>query len=71
MYFVFTRMPGESYCRRLRFLLLCLCVFQALINSTVCRFCMSALGPVLFQIFYIGALANNDHNQPVGCSAIN
>ena len=37
MYLVFTRMPGESYLRRLRSLLLCLCdVFLALINSLVC-----------------------------------
>ena len=37
MYLVFTRMPGESYRRRLRSLLLCLCyVFRALINSLVC-----------------------------------
>ena len=36
-YLVFTRMPGESYRRRLRSLLLCLCdVFRALINLTVC-----------------------------------
>ena len=38
-YLVFTRMPGESYCRWLRSLLVSLCyVFQALINSLVCRF---------------------------------
>ena len=37
MYFIFTRMPGESYRRRLRSLLLYLCyVFRALINSRVC-----------------------------------
>ena len=37
MYFAFTRMPGESYCRILRSLLLCLCdVFRAQINSHVC-----------------------------------
>ena len=37
MYLVFTRMPGESYRRRLRSLLLYLCyVFQALISSLVC-----------------------------------
>ena len=37
MYFVFTRMPGESYRRRLRSLLLCFCdVFPALNNSLVC-----------------------------------
>ena len=36
MYLVFTRMPGESYCRRLRSLLLCLrYYFRALINSLV------------------------------------
>ena len=36
MYLVFIRMPGESYRRRLRSLLLCLCdVFQVLINSLV------------------------------------
>ena len=34
MYLVFTCMPGESYCRWLRSLLLCSCdVFRALINS--------------------------------------
>ena len=37
MYLVFTRMPGESHCRRLRSLLLYLChVFRALINSLAC-----------------------------------
>ena len=37
MYLLFTSMPGESYRRRLRSLLLCLCdVFRALINSLVC-----------------------------------
>ena len=37
IYLVFTRMPGKSYPRRLRSLMLCLCdVFRALINSLVC-----------------------------------
>ena len=37
MYLVFTRMPGESYRRRLGSLLLYLCdVFRALINSLAC-----------------------------------
>ena len=50
-YLVFTRMPGENYRRRLRSLLLYFCyVFPALINSSVCWFCTSALGFVLFQI---------------------
>ena len=36
MYLVFTRMPGENYCRRLRSLLYLCDVFRALINSIVC-----------------------------------
>ena len=37
MYLAFARMPGESQCRRLWSLLLCLCdIFQMLINSLVC-----------------------------------
>ena len=37
MYLVFTRMPDESYRRRLRSLVLYLCyVFRALINSLAC-----------------------------------
>ena len=45
-YLVFSRLPGESYRRRLRSLLLCLCdVLRALINSLV-----SALGLVLFRL---------------------
>ena len=51
MYLVFTRMPGESYRRRLRSLLLYLCyVFRALINSLVRWFCTSARSLVLFQM---------------------
>ena len=43
MYLSFTRMPGESYLRRFRSLLLYLCyVFRALINSLVCCVCMCA-----------------------------
>ena len=39
MYLVFTRMPGESYRRRLRSVLLYLCyAFRALNNSLVCWF---------------------------------
>ena len=39
MYLVFTSLPGESYRRRLRSLLVYLCdVFWALINSLVCWF---------------------------------
>ena len=48
MYLVFTRVPGESYRRRLRSLLLCY-VFRALIN--LCVVSARALGLVLFQIF--------------------
>ena len=43
MYLVFTRMPGKSYCRRLRYLLLCLCdILRTLINFLVCSFCNQA-----------------------------
>ena len=50
MYLVFTRLPGESYRRRLRSLLLYLSyVFRALINSLVCWFCTIALYLVVFQ----------------------
>ena len=39
IYLVFTRMPGESYRRRLKSLLLCSCdVFRAIINSLMCWF---------------------------------
>ena len=48
---VFTRMPGESYRRRLESLLLCLCdVFPAVTNSLECWFCTGTLGLNLFQI---------------------
>ena len=54
MYTAFTCMPGESYHRRLRSLLLCLCgIFRALINSLVCWFCMRTLDLVPFQIAVI------------------
>ena len=50
MHLVFTRMPGASYHRRLRSLLLYLCyVLWALINSLVCWFCTSTQGHVLFK----------------------
>ena len=43
LYLVFTRIPGESYRRRLRSLLLYLCyVFRALIISLACYFCCFA-----------------------------
>ena len=53
MYFVFTRMPGESYRRRLRSLLLYFYyVFRTLINSLVCLFCS-------FSIGYVSVVENN------------
>ena len=46
LYLVFTRMPGDSYRRRLRSLL-CLCdVFGALINSPMCS-------PLSEEIIYL------------------
>ena len=51
------RMKGESYCRRLRSWLLCLCdVLRALIDYLVCWFCTSAHGRVLFQIGLVEAV---------------
>ena len=41
MYLVFTSMPGESNCRRLRSLLYLRYIFQPLINSLVCWFCLN------------------------------
>ena len=47
MYLVFTRMPGESYRRRLRSLLLYLCyVFLELINSLFVGFMIVLSGHV-------------------------
>ena len=58
MYIAFTCMPGESYCRRLRSLFLCLCdVFWVLINSLACWLCTGARGFVLFQIVFWGKLS--------------
>ena len=48
-----TNLSGKSYRRRLGSLLLYLCyVFWALLYSLVCCFCTTALGLVLFQIWY-------------------
>ena len=53
MYLVFTCMLGESYWRQLKSLLLCLCeIVLALISSLVCWSCTSALGLMLFQIYF-------------------
>ena len=42
MYLAIDGMPGESYSRRLRSLLLCLCdVFRAIINSLDCVLILS------------------------------
>ena len=50
VYLVFTRMPGMSYRRWLRSVLLCLCgVFRALINSHVC-WSISSLFFVYFSL---------------------
>ena len=59
MYLVFIRMPGESYHRQLRSLLLCLCdVFQVLISSLVCCF-LSMYNLEFLPNFYSG-IASND-----------
>ena len=52
MFLVFTHMPGESYCRWLRSLLLYLCdVYQELINSFVCWFCLNNTNRLIRLIF--------------------
>ena len=57
MYFVFTRMPGESYRRRLRSLLLYFYyVFRTLINSLVCWFCS-------FSVEHVSVVENNSCNR--------
>ena len=65
-YLVFTRMPGESYHRWLRSLLLYLCyTFQALINSLVCWFCREWLHHRRCT-FYLRASVcqNHPYNSP-------
>ena len=57
MYLVFTRMPDESYRRRLRTLLLYLSyVFRALINSLVCCVFTRASVSDLFIYHCFGSL---------------
>ena len=52
MYLVFTRMPGESYSRRLRSLWLCLCdVFRAMVNSLVCYSAQALRASFCFRLY--------------------
>ena len=63
---LFTRMPGESYRRRLRSLLLCLCdVFRALIISLVRWLCTSLLGLVLLQMLTLTPSLSHPVKFPV------
>ena len=56
---IFSRMPGESFRRRLTSLLLCLCdIFRALSNSCIGFFSTGALDLVLFQTVTAGASRN-------------
>ena len=75
MYLVFIHMPGESYYRRLRSLLLCLCeVFQALINSLMCFVFVVVVGCVFcFRVVVvfggvISVLCENFGFQILSCS---
>ena len=53
VFLVFTRMPGESYCRWLRSLLLSMCyIIWALINSLVCWFFMTWVDWVCCWLLY-------------------
>ena len=66
-YFVFTRMPGDSYRRRLGSLLLCLCdVFRAVITPLVlilrsfehrCQLADDFRRPVVFLVTIVKAVA--------------
>ena len=58
---IFTGMPGESYRRQHRSLLLYFChIFRVLINSLVCWSCPSTPGLVLFQIRASQSLKQSD-----------
>ena len=65
MSFVFTGMPGKSYRRRLRPLLLCLCdVFLAQINSIVCWLSLYRVDRSRYKKYkslYKKSLAQADH----------
>ena len=65
-YPVFTRLPGESYRRQLRPLLLCLCdVFRVLINSCAC-WLLVASGWALQKIFSSQNLITTLTPRPTG-----
>ena len=60
---VFTCMPGESYRRRLRSLLLRLCcVFRGIINSLACYFCL-VLYPPLHLVSYNSTFPTTEFRQ--------
>ena len=76
-FFLVNCMPGKSYYRQLRSLLLCLCdVFQVLINSFVCWFCRGALGlqimilmNYLLHVVCVWQTWDSQHHHPVECAA--
>ena len=71
LYLVFIRMPGESYRKRPRFLLLCLCdVFRVLINCRVCSISTGAPGLVLFQINRQADRECTVHDLPCVCVGV-
>ena len=64
-----TCIPGKSYCRWLRSLLLRLCVsFTVLINCLVCWFCAGALGLVPFQIVSIFIIRQKAQQRQKPCT---
>ena len=65
-YPVFTRLPGESYRRRLRPLLLCLCdIFWVLINSCAC-WLLVASGSAVQKMFSSQNLITTLTPRPTG-----
>ena len=70
MYLAFTRLPGESYRRRLRSLLLYLCyVFRALINSLACGFWKLYYAHCLSTYRYLKLVRRRTSRRPPYCNS--
>ena len=63
VYLVFTRMPGESYCKRLRSFLLCSCDVSRVPVDSLCLLIAHRfwLGLVLLQITPVTGSARENH----------
>ena len=68
VYLVFTRMPGESYCRRLRSLAFCLCyIFRALIYplcvDSVLKVLLVINQPLAPLLLVVGGMATSGFSR--------